>query len=292
MSILKSIVERLVGGSKRDEDYRLAGDYTDAQLARVLVHRGRQFARGIPLRVRGNVRGPVFRGRRVVIEHAAQLAAGPGLVLEDAVHLNALGSGGISLGRTVTIARGASLVCTGVIARPGVGIRIGDRSAIGAGSFLGGQGGIVVGNDVIMGPGVQIFSENHRYDLLDRPIREQGEVRAAVRIGNDCWIGGGATVVAGVTIGNGCVIGARAVVTKDLPPFSIAVGVPARVIRSRRPDEAPAPEAALPPALILHRLRGGSALGFSWPAPGNSLAERGAQWQRRILFLPAAPPPK
>lgn len=235
MSALRSGIERLVARLKHDPDYRIGDGYRDGQLLTVVWHRGRQWLRGVPLRLRARgVRGAVFRGRRVVVEHAVSLAAGPGLILEDGVTVHALSRQGIVLGRNVTIGRGATLVCTGVLAELGAGIRIGDRSAVGAGSFLGGQGGIAIGDDVIMGPAVRIFSEDHRFDDTTRPIRAQGQTRSPVTIGNDCWIGAGATIVAGVTIGTGCVVAAAAVVTADLAPYSVAAGVPARAIRSRR----------------------------------------------------------
>jgi acetyltransferase-like isoleucine patch superfamily enzyme len=238
-SALQRAVEWTVSRLKRDPDYRIASDYTNRQLATILWHRVRQYARGIPLRaLTSSVHGTVFRGRRVVVEHAYQLSSRGPLVLEDGVWLNALSDRGIELGCNVTIARGAVLTCTGVIARCGVGIRIGDRSAVGAFSFLGGQGGIDVGSDVIMGPSVRIFSENHDYADVDRPIRAQGETRAAVTIEDDCWIGAGATILAGVTIQRGCVIAAGAVVTRDVPAFSVVAGVPARVIKSRQARES------------------------------------------------------
>lgn len=257
--LLQRAVERLVARVKGDPAYRIASTYDDRQLARVLWHRGRQLVRGAALRLRARgVRGAVFRGRWVVVEHAAQLSSGPGLILEDRATLHALSRDGIALGRNVTIARQAVLTCTGVLAELGVGIRVGDRSAIGAGSFVGGQGGVYVGDDVIMGPGVRIFSENHRHDAHDRPIRAQGEVRDAVIVERDCWIGAGATILAGVTVGTGCVVAAGAVVTRSVPPYSVVAGVPARVVRSRRqgaarpsvphdPQIVRAPATALPP---------------------------------------------
>lgn len=248
MSPLQGVVERLIGRLKGDPGYRIVTAYTDRQLATVLWFRGLQVLRGLPLRVstRG-VHGMMFRGRRVVVEHAHQLTAGPGLILEDNVFINALARDGVVLGRNVTIARGASLTCTGVLAELGVGIRVGDRSAIGAGSFLGGQGGINIGDDVILGPGVRIFSENHRYEHVDRDIRTQGQARAAAAIDNDCWIGAGATILAGVTIGTGTVVAAGAVVTKSILPFSLVAGVPARVLKSRQPTVTRESELAPPP---------------------------------------------
>ncbi len=241
MSALQKGVERLVAKLKGDPAYRIQSDYTDGQLIRVLWHRGMQWARGWQLRVRAaRVSGTVFRGRSVVVEHAGGLAAGTGLILEDGVQINALSRDGIVLGRNVTIAKNAILTCTGVLAEIGTGISIGDRSAVGAGSFIGGQGGVEIGDDVIMGPGVRIFSENHNFDSIDRPIRAQGVTREGVVIGNDCWIGAGVTIVDGVEIGAGCVIAAGAVVTSDIPARSVAAGVPARVLRSRGGDTPPA----------------------------------------------------
>ncbi|MEO7457409.1 MAG: acyltransferase [Gemmatimonadaceae bacterium] len=248
---MRRVVESLVARIKGDPDYVLGAQFTDAQLAIVLWHRGVQYLRGIPLRLRARgVHGAVFRGRRAVVEHARQLTSGPGLILEDGAFVNALSEHGIVLGRNVTVARGASLVCTGVLARLGSGIRIGNRCGIGVGCFLGGQGGIVVGDDVIIGPGARIFSEDHHFNDVAMPIRAQGERRLGVNIGSDVWIGAGVTIVDGVTVGNGCVIAAGAVVTRSLPDMSIAAGVPARVIRSRQPGEDPAAAGnAVAPAL-------------------------------------------
>jgi len=68
----------------------------------------------------------------------------------------------------------------------------------------------------------------------NRPIKDQGIVKSRVRIGDDVWLGTKATVVRGVAIGDGAVVGANAVVTHDIPDYGVAVGSPARVIRSRR----------------------------------------------------------
>lgn len=249
MSRLHSVVERIVRGIKGDPSYRIAGSYDDRQLLATLWHRGVQRLRGWSLAPLTRVSQPVFRGRRVVIEHGYALRSGPGLILEDGVAINALSAEGISLGRNVTIARGATLACTGVLAEMGTGIRLGDRCAVGASAFIGGQGGIDVGDDVIMGPGVRIFSENHRFDDVTQTIRSQGTERSRVSIGNDCWLGAGVTVVAGVTIGHGCVVAAGAVVTSSIPALSVVAGVPARVIRSRLPSEAPPAVRAFPDAL-------------------------------------------
>lgn len=92
---------------------------------------------------------------------------------------------------------------------------------------------IVIGNDGLMGPGVKLFSSNHGF-ARDRVMKEQDFVERDIRIGDDVWIGANSVVVAGVTIGDGALIAAGSVVTKDIPPYSIAGGTPAKVISERK----------------------------------------------------------
>ncbi len=87
----------------------------------------------------------------------------------------------------------------------------------------------------MMGPDVVIFTMNHRADRTDIHMGAQGMTeKRKVIIGNDVWIGQRVMIMPGVTIGDGCIIAAGAVVTKDIPPYSIAGGVPARVLKSRK----------------------------------------------------------
>ncbi len=231
---LRRGLERLIGRLKRDPDYRLDGEYANADLAELLRRRGLEAWRGLFVRLRiAESRGIVFAGSHIVIRHGRHVRAGAQLILGDGVLLDGFGARGIRLGRNVTVARGAVLICTGVVARPGVGVTVGDRTGIGDHCFISGQGGVDVGSDVLFGPAVRVFSENHRFDRLDVAIRLQGEVRAPTMIEDDCWIGAGATILGGVTLGRGTVVGAGAVVTDDTPPNSIVAGVPARVIGIR-----------------------------------------------------------
>jgi acetyltransferase-like isoleucine patch superfamily enzyme len=118
------------------------------------------------------------------------------------------------------------------------GINLGTRVYIGPYTCLSGSK-LVIGENTLIASHCGIYSNNHVFDDPNRPIRNQGNTYKGVSIGDDCWLGTGVKVVDGVTIGRGSVIGAGAVVTKDLPPYSIAVGVPAKVIGQRKPDESP-----------------------------------------------------
>lgn len=111
-------------------------------------------------------------------------------------------------------------------------LQIGDNSGVGVDCDLCGP--VTIGNDVMMGPEVVIYTFLHNYDRVDIPMRLQGiEAPRPVRIGNDVWIGRRAIIMPGVTIGDGVIIGAGAVVTKDVPPYSVVGGVPAKIIKSR-----------------------------------------------------------
>jgi acetyltransferase-like isoleucine patch superfamily enzyme len=88
-----------------------------------------------------------------------------------------------------------------------------------------------------MGQHVGFHPENHEFDRIDIPIREQGTTRQGITIEDDVWVGSNAIFLDGAHVGRGSVIGAGSVVRGNIPPYSIAVGVPARVIRSRMPNK-------------------------------------------------------
>lgn len=111
-------------------------------------------------------------------------------------------------------------------------LTIGDNSGVGVDCEV--YGPVTIGKNVMMGPEVVIFTSDHEFSKTDIPIIEQGNGPVEpVSIGNDCWIGMRVMIMPGVHIGDGCVIGAGAVVTKDIPSYSVAGGVPARVLKSR-----------------------------------------------------------
>lgn len=112
-------------------------------------------------------------------------------------------------------------------------LRLGERCSVNPFTLLSGFGGLTIGNDVRIGSHCVILSSTHQFDQPDLSIREQGVVPRATVIEDDVWFGAGCTVLGGVRIGRGAVIGAGAVVTRDLPAGSIAMGVPARVSGSR-----------------------------------------------------------
>jgi acetyltransferase-like isoleucine patch superfamily enzyme len=111
-------------------------------------------------------------------------------------------------------------------------VSIGDRCSFSAFVVLDAHDRITVGNDCMFALRVTVSTATH--DYAGTPMNSRTLTKPVV-IGNDVWLGVGATVLPGITIGDGAVIGAHALVTKDVPPRAIVVGVPARVLKYRDP---------------------------------------------------------
>lgn len=148
--------------------------------------------------------------------------------------------------RHVTMGAGATLA-PNVSLRNGERISIGDRSKVGERAYLwagDGSGRVTIGEDCRIGP--EVFITASDYGLApDEKISRQPRNERNVVIGNDVWLGARVFVAAGVTIGDGCVVSAGSVVSKSLPPGSVAVGIPARIVRRREdyaPNESVAPQ--------------------------------------------------
>lgn len=109
---------------------------------------------------------------------------------------------------------------------------IGDYSELGTRCMV--QANVSIGDNVIMGPDVKIYSRNHKYDRLDVPIQKQGKNYYMTTIGNDVWLGANVIITAGCAIGNHVIVAAGAVVTKDVPDYAIVGGVPAKTISTRK----------------------------------------------------------
>jgi acetyltransferase-like isoleucine patch superfamily enzyme len=135
----------------------------------------------------------------------------------------------------------------GTLFEPGVWVTVADegRVRIGEGSFLNRNVMVAshelveIGDHCMFANGCFITDANHRYDDPDKPVTWQGfSSKGPTRIGDNVWCGANVVVTSGVTIGERCVIGANSVVTTDIPPFSIAAGAPAKVLRQIEYEES------------------------------------------------------
>lgn len=116
-------------------------------------------------------------------------------------------------------------------------ISVGDNVELGVDNFFQAGGGLTIHNGTILGPGVKIWTVNHRFDDLDVPIIDQGYDEAGVVLGPNVWLGANVFIMPGVELAEGCVVSAGAVVgAKKYPPYSILSGNPARVIGNRKKE--------------------------------------------------------
>ena len=137
-------------------------------------------------------------------------------------------------GGSLTIGDSTYILYNAMIMTYGGNIEIGSHCSINPFSVIYGGGGLTIGNFVRIAPHVAIFPSNHIYDDPDTPIYLQGIKAEGIVIKDDVWIGAGAKILDGVTIGYGSVVAAGSVVTKDIPEYAVAAGVPARVIGWRK----------------------------------------------------------
>jgi acetyltransferase-like isoleucine patch superfamily enzyme len=173
-------------------------------------------------------------GRRLATRHAHVEVAEDAMISPEArIHPRA---GRIRIGPKSQIAAGA--VVQG-------NVELGENCSVQTGSILIGygtcedaSGQITIGNNVRIAPFVQIIAANHEFGDTSRPICQQGLTYKAITIEDDVWVAGRVIIMAGVTIGTGSVVAAGAVVTRDVPAWSVVGGVPAKVLKSRKPADS------------------------------------------------------
>ncbi|MCP5099113.1 MAG: acyltransferase [Chloroflexi bacterium] len=170
----------------------------------------------------------------VRLRFANQIRLGNGVYLDHGAYLHAT-PGGIDIGENSIVMHGAVLHVYNFRDLPNAGIKIGKDSLVGEFSIIRGQGGVEIGDRVYTSPYTQIIAVNHIFHDVKRPFIDQGITAQGIVIEDDVWLGAGAVITDGVRVGKGAVVAAGAVVTKDVPPFTVVGGVPARVIK--RVDE-------------------------------------------------------
>ena len=140
----------------------------------------------------------------------------------------------VQLSSAVRLSSGTTIKQYAIIITSGGRVVMGRHCAFGQFSIISAKNkDVIIGDFVRIGPHVNIVAHNRRFDRRDIRIVDQGITEKGITIGNDVWIGAGATILDGVNVGDGAVIAAGAVVTKDVPAYSIVGGVPARNIGER-----------------------------------------------------------
>ncbi len=158
---------------------------------------------------------------------SASVSIGRQVFIPRTIEILGNDEGRIVIGDNVTIDSGARLHVANRAT-----LRLGDRVGIGPYNILNAFDDLTIGDDTMFGPYININCADHGMDR-DRPMREQVGYYGPVTIGRDCWLGAMVVVTRGVTIGDGAVIGAGSIVTRDVPPYTIAAGAPCCVLKER-----------------------------------------------------------
>jgi len=229
------IIEKLFSKVKK-EDAEINYNFSIREFSSILFDKGCAALRGFffvkPFLKKS--KGIVFAAKGSKIQFGHKIKVGSGFNMMEYATLNALSYNGVEIGNNFTLGKYAIIECTGVLRDVGNSLKIGNNVGINHYCFIGVRGNIIIGDNVIFGPRVNIFSENHKFDQLNIPIKNQGVIKKDTIIGNDVWIGASVSIMPGVTIGNGCVIAAGSVVTKNIPDFSVVAGIPAKIIKNRK----------------------------------------------------------
>lgn len=174
----------------------------------------------------------------VRLAQPANIHLGRNVYLDHGVYLHACPQG-IFIGDDTFVMHGSELHVYNFRNLPHAGIWIGRNCFIGEFCLIRGQGGVHIGDEVLLAPRVQILAVNHLFGDPTRPVIRQGISAQGIVVEEGAWIGAGAILLDGVQVGQGAVVGAGAVVTRDVPPHTLAVGTPARVVRAWGAGERP-----------------------------------------------------
>jgi acetyltransferase-like isoleucine patch superfamily enzyme len=182
-----------------------------------------------PLLLGGCGRNVSF-GVNVTLRHPRKIHIGDDVAVDDGCVLDAKGTAnaGIRIGSRVFLGRNTILACKegDIVLEDGVNISY--QCAVFSASS------VRIGADTLLAAFCYVVGGGHAFARTDVPVIRQGRPSKGIEVGRGAWLGAGAAVLDGVSVGHDAIVGAHAVVTDDVPPFAVAAGAPARVIRDRR----------------------------------------------------------
>ncbi|GGD22688.1 hypothetical protein GCM10011343_11100 [Flavobacterium orientale] len=212
---------------KAGKSYQIDPSIPDQLIIRSFYVRGLMLVRGLL-----KLRKKVFLGRNVTILNKSNFVLGKNVTIESYTILDGYASQKIFLGDNAKIGSFSKLLSTSHFSKLGVGLKMGNNSAIGDYTHFGAPGGIEIGDNVIMGSYISFHSENHNFLDPSKLIREQGVTSRGIKLGNNIWVGAKVTFLDGCEVGNNSVVAAGAVVNGVYPDNSVIGGVPAKVIKT------------------------------------------------------------
>jgi acetyltransferase-like isoleucine patch superfamily enzyme len=225
MKIVLEAILNLIG----KKNYKVSKHLSALDIILIFFYRFFDFFRGSILKLRlGKSQLPIFKGTGGRVLFPKRIYAGKSLNIGNNVFINALSKSTINIGDNFTIKSNTVIDCTGVLSDLGGKLSIGNNVGLSENCFIQVRGDVIIEDNVIVGPGVSIFSENHNFGSSGIPIKDQGVERKGVKISNGCWLGANCTILDGVNLGKNCVVAAGSVVTSSFEANSIIKGIPAK----------------------------------------------------------------
>ncbi|MFD2602752.1 acyltransferase [Flavobacterium suzhouense] len=232
---MKTLMQKLI--QLRNPDFRFDENITTPMLIQFMGIQFMAVFRGLFVFLYLKNPKGMMLGKSVSFFNPSGITWGRFLRLGNHVSVSALSINGVRFGNNVSIGAFSRIIVSTSLNNPGDKIVLGDNVGIGEFAYLGGGGGLEIGDECIVGQYFSCHPENHNCDDLNISIRHQGVSRKGIRIGSNCWIGSKVTILDGVEIGSGCVIAAGSVVTKSYPDNSIIGGVPAKILKNRNHEQ-------------------------------------------------------
>ena len=230
--MLKNIIENYVRKTK-NKNFRFDEAIDSSVLFSFTLEKIFALLRGFRFLDSYHFKKKIFLGKNVKIFNKKNIRLGNNVNIGDYVKLYSLGKKNMMLGNNVNIGSFSQLVTSVSLDNIGEGIEIGNNVGMGEFAYIGGAGGVKIGDNTIIGQYLSLHPENHNYSDPNLLIREQGVTRKGIVVGKNCWLGSKVTILDGVTIGDGCIIAAGSVVTKSFPDNVIIGGVQAKIIKDR-----------------------------------------------------------
>lgn len=227
--MLKSIITKII--QRKNSNFKFDESVSSNMLLELSINKCFNWLRALKVILKGQFYPMLFLGKNVQLSYCSNIQFGKWNQLEDHVYISALGKKPIQFGNNVRIGAFSRIITSTSFNELGSHIKIGDNVGLGEFAYLGGAGGLEIGNDCIIGQYFSCHPENHNFQDTEELIRFQGVSRKGIKVGNNCWIGAKVTILDGVTIGDNCVIAAGAVVTKSMPANMVIGGVPSKVIK-------------------------------------------------------------
>lgn len=210
-------------------------EITRLELVSILLDTFTKIIRGILIKpFFRSSEGIVFVGKKTTIKNKNKILIGKNCKFENGCEVQGLSKKGIILGDNVTIGHTAMIRPSSYYGvEIGEGAIIGNNSSIGPLGYIGCAGLVKIGENVMIGPRVSLFAENHNFTEKDKLIKDQGVSQKGIVIEDNCWIGSGVIILDGVKVGEGSIIAAGTIVSKNIPPNSIVMDKRNKIIRQR-----------------------------------------------------------